>query len=410
MKPRLLYLSPLAPSPTGSGLAMRAFQNLAALASPYDVTLLIMPTGLRSKAPAAEVRDLCTNVIILGVRPWRDIGLALRLLLLKLAGTFSRGRNRPFEFRSFSPRRLREAERLLAGRHFDVIHVFRLYLGPYALRLRRANPAARIQLDLDDFESRARREQGELSLKNGQRKPGIRWLQEAAAYERIERQWLDRFDRIFTCSELDRQKLREAYGPLPVEVLPNVSAPPARRSERAAARPFVFLFAGTFSYFPNADGLEFLCRRVMPLMASRKENPFVIHVIGAGVNRRLRLRCLFNPHIRFFGRVPSMEKFYDGAGAALVPVRTGGGTRIKIIEAIAHRLPVVSTTKGIEGLTLEPGVDALVGDTPEEMAEHCRVLMEHEDLRERLRANAFTVFNKKYTPQNLKPILGRQKI
>jgi glycosyltransferase involved in cell wall biosynthesis len=406
MKPRLLYLSPITPLHTGSGLAMRAFHNLAALSGAYDITLLIIPTGFRSAKPAAEVRALCESIHVMAVGPGNDLSLFLRLVLFKLLGASALGRRRPFEFRSCSRRRLGEAAERVAGKTFAVIHVFRLYLGPYAFRLLRDNPAARVQLDLDDFESRVRRDQSERLRLERRRKRGIRLLLEATAYERLERRWLGRFDRVFVCSDMDRQRLGEAYGDLPIAVLPNVCVPPAPEARRKTGAPFVFLFVGSFSYFPNADGLEYLCGRVLPQMGKRKKNEFVIRVVGGGVDWRTRLRFLFDRRIRFLGRVSRIDRFYDGADAALAPLRTGGGTRIKIIEAIAHRLPVVSTSKGIEGLRLEPGVDALVGDTSEEFAGHCRALMARDSLCDRLRLNAFVAFKKYYTPEILGPILA----
>jgi len=406
MKPHLLYLSPVTPNPVGNGLAMRAFHNLAALANSHDITLLVIPTGLRSSMPCQETRRLCGNIFILAIRPWHDFTLVLRLLLIKMSGMRVPGRHRPFEFRSLSLQRLRAAAGLLKNKTFEIIHVFRLYLYPYAFFLLRDNRGARIQLDLDDFESRVRRGQSELLKENGYQKWSERMLGEAIAYEGIERNWLHRFDRIFTCSEIDRLRLGKAYGNLPIEVLPNVVTSPGPKTPGTAAEPFVFLCIGAFSYFPNADGLDYLCRQVLPLLWEPKGSEFVFHIIGAGVKWRFRLRRIFDHHIRFLGRVSHIDRCYNGVGAALVPIRTGGGTRIKVIEAIAHRVPVVSTSKGIEGLKLEPGVDVLVGDTPREMAENCRALLTQKDLRERLQANAFAVFQKYYMPENLRPLLA----
>jgi len=386
---------------------MRAFRNLECLAAAYDVTLLVIPTGLRSASPA-EASRLCASIIVLPVRPRKNPPLALRLVLIRILGRSALGRRWPFELRSLTRGRLREAAGLLAGKEFDLIHTFRIYLSPYAFHLRRTNSASIIEIDLDDFESRVRREQSELMRQAGRRKMSMRLQREAEAYERIERRWLGRFDRVFVCSENDRRKLGEAYGELAIEVLPNVIVQPEHRVAERAAAPFVFLFIGTFSYFPNADGLKYLCGRVLPLLRGKNEKPFVIQVVGAGISRWQRLRLLFDRHIRFIGWVPQIETFYNGAGAVLVPIRTGGGTRIKVIEAVAHQLPVISTSKGIEGLKFEPGIDALIGDTPEEIAGCCLALLKDDDLRERLRTNALAVFQKYYRPDNLRPVLNKE--
>ena len=102
------------------------------------------------------------------------------------------------------------------------------------------------------------------------------------------------------------------------------------------------------------------------------------------------------PDITVTGRVASMEEELAKADVVVVPVRSGSGTRLKILEAFAHRIPVVSTTLGAEGLDVEDGVHLLVADSAEAIAEACRRLHDDPELRSRLVFAAQELFHRRY--------------
>ena len=145
--------------------------------------------------------------------------------------------------------------------------------------------------------------------------------------------------------------------------------------------PPVVLFHGTLRYPPNADGARWLVERIAP--ALRTVVPDV----------RVRLVGLANPDLvglhdppatTIVGPVPDMASELKRADVILVPIRYGSGTRVKILEAFAHRIPVVSTTFGAEGLGIVDGRHSLLADTAQELASACARLLTESDLRERL--------------------------
>ena len=107
--------------------------------------------------------------------------------------------------------------------------------------------------------------------------------------------------------------------------------------------------------------------------------------------------------MRVHGYVPDLDPFLASASVSIVPLRVGGGTRLKILNALAHGIPTVSTTIGAEGLDLEDGRDLLLADDPETFAHQVAVLLSDEDQRARLRANGRRSVESRYSWQALAP-------
>jgi len=174
---------------------------------------------------------------------------------------------------------------------------------------------------------------------------------------------------------------------------------------KAPTTPFTLLFVGTLNYFPNADALAFLCDDVLPLLRQKAHRPFVVSVIGGGAADVTRHSAPV-PEVRLIGRVSDLAPWYHRADVAIVPIQTGGGTRIKVLEAFKYGRPVVSTSVGVEGLAVKDGEHVLVGDTPEAFAEHCLRLMADSVQAELLARNASFLFRRAYTTEVAKRSLA----
>ena len=187
-------------------------------------------------------------------------------------------------------------------------------------------------------------------------------------------------DRVVLCTDTDAHRT----GFPNTVVLPNSYTRPDRAagdSHPGPGHPPVVLLQGTLTYPPNMDAVEWLIGRVAPRLWA--EWPQVeIRLVGnpaPGVQRWNR-----PPAVTVVGRVPDMEPELARADLAVVPLRVGSGTRIKILESFAHRIPVVSTTLGAEGLEVEDGVHLLMADDPDDFAAACGRLLSDIGLRKRL--------------------------
>jgi glycosyltransferase involved in cell wall biosynthesis len=293
--------------------------------------------------------------------------------------------------------RVVEAGKVFRRVPFDVIHVFRLSMLPFARPYLDTTHTARRQLDLDDIESSTRRVLAALYRLRGIQQMAEIEEAEAVRSAALEREILQRFDRVYVCSEGDRDRLI-AGARAQVCVLPNAVRMPPPLPPPDTHALFTFLFVGTLGYFANVDALQYFCAGMVPLIRHSAPGDFRVTIVGTGGTEILGGLAQV-PEVHIVGEVPDVRPWYRDAHAVVVPLRAGGGTRIKVLEAFSYGRPVVSTSTGIEGIDARHAEHVLVGDTPEAFAAHCLRLMAEPDLADRLARNAFSLFMRAYTPE-----------
>lgn len=197
-------------------------------------------------------------------------------------------------------------------------------------------------------------------------------------WRRFQQSVAARVERVVVPSELDA-----ARSALPnVMVIPNTYPRPQRPAGNpASGGPPVVLFQGSFGYPPNIDGAQWTAAAISPRIRAAVPGTEV-RLVGRPATSVTRLH---QPGVlTVVGEVASMEAELARASVAVVPVRYGGGTRVKILESFAHRVPVVSTSLGAEGLDVEDGVHLLIADDPEQFAAAVVRLLGDAQLRMRL--------------------------
>lgn len=232
-----------------------------------------------------------------------------------------------------------------------------------------------------DLESLKLRRQ--LQWDDGGRLRRIRGRIDAARWERLEQQAADSITSFSLCSEDEVRVLgREAW------VTPNgfEEPDPLPAGERC---PGSLLFIGSLSYAPNIDGLRYFARDVIPLIVAGL--PEVrLRVVGAGLAADDPLHQASN--VEVIGPVDDTTPYLRTAQLVVVPLRWGAGTRIKILEAFAHGVPVVSTALGAEGLAVDHGRELLMADGAEQFAQACLSILSDNGLAEALVARAHETF------------------
>jgi glycosyltransferase involved in cell wall biosynthesis len=345
-RPRVLFISNVVPWPADTGIKLRIYHLLRAVAREGDVTLVCFSDGTEREDPAS-LESHVERVILVP----RD----------------------SCEYRTLEglsrPRRIART----VHESFDVAWVESVGLVPLLDHF----PAARRIVDLADLEHRKLAHRLRQAIWD--RLLPVDCL-EFLKLRRFERSLPRRVDNVVVCSDVDRRALGDARN---VRVVPNgVTVPSGSPLVRRPHQAPVLLFVGTLGYAPNVDAMQYFCARVMPLI--RRDVPDVrLDIVGA--DPPAAIRALHDgERIRVTGRVPSVEPYLMAADAAVVPIRWGGGSRIKILEALAHKLPVVTTTVGAEGLDVEPGRHVLMADRPEAIAAACVAILRDGALRERL--------------------------
>jgi glycosyltransferase involved in cell wall biosynthesis len=331
---RALLLTPVAPSDRGNGLAMRAGLLLAGLSERFEVE--VIATGELEPAPADPVALLAT--------PAARERAALRPL--------------PSLCRGGPPRWAAQIAQRATGA--ELVLAFRTYLAPLLDELLDDPDRPALWIDVDEIDSDTQRSLGE--------------TEEAARFERLERHYLPLVDHVTTSSAATAATLAERYGLTAATVIPNAVTPPATIT--TAAPETDLLLIGNLSYAPNIDGARWLCESVLPLLDG-------VTLTIAGSNPGVDLVGLADdPRVRLVANPDDVASLYAAARVAVVPLHQGGGTRLKLIEALAHGLPVVSTSFGAQGQPSQLAgqrAGILIADEPREFAAACRRLLDAPD-------------------------------
>ena len=181
---------------------------------------------------------------------------------------------------------------------------------------------------------------------------------------RFESEMCRRFDRVIAVSAEDRDQIRREYGTERVFDVPTgVDTEFFYPSGTLKPQPHSIVFTGSMDWLPNEDAIVYFTREIMPLIKARLPDT-TMTVVGRNPPRALVDLSKENPSLVITGRVDDVRPYIERAAAYVVPLRIGGGTRLKIFEAMAMEKAVVSTTVGAEGLPLSDGVELLLADEP----------------------------------------------
>lgn len=226
---------------------------------------------------------------------------------------------------------------------------------------------------------------------------------ESEKYSAMEQRYLPLFDRIYVCSEHDRQAIARHHGCSNVTTIPNGVRIPRAEATGPKISPFTFLFVGSLGYYPNEDAVLFFCAEVLPQLRAIAGRNFRVHIVGTHPSRQLM--ALSHPEVTVIGAVPDVADYYRAADVVIIPLRAGGGTRIKLLEAFSYRRPVVSTALGTEGNEVRHGVHLLIADTPGDLAQQCLRLMQTRALGAELAGQAFEFVRYNHSLERIRDLL-----
>jgi polysaccharide biosynthesis protein PslH len=214
-------------------------------------------------------------------------------------------------------------------------------------------------------------------------------------WARVQRQAAAAADAVIVCSERDRDLLG---GPR-VAVVPNSYDPATPAPPTASSREPVFTMVGLLTYPPNADAARFFVEQIWPVV--RKSLPQArFQLVGRHDGALSQLGDV--PGVELTGEVQSLDDVFAQTTAVVVPLRAGGGTRIKILEAFARGLPVVASSIGAEGLEVEDETSILIADAPDDFARACIRLAEDRELAGRLARAGHAVWASGYRAEDVR--------
>jgi glycosyltransferase involved in cell wall biosynthesis len=365
---RILALSTWWPEPADNGSRMRIMHLLRTLGERHEVHLVAFSQGPTAQLRDDELRRICASVQAVA-RPGRPIGLADQLVSLT--------RPEPASVRAtwsaaFATRVTQTALQVQP----DVILAFQIDVAPYAQQVPGALRVLE-ELELNYIFGQPRVQH---SLKGRLR------AHLTALKHRQYVAWLLRdFAAVSVVSEHEAALVRNlAPRNLALAVLPNGADIVGCASYAYAPEPDTLIYPGALSYDANLDAMRYFLCAIFPLITRERPNTTLRITGKATAEQRAALPAL--PGVTFTGYVEDIRGLIARSCVEVVPLRQGGGTRLKILEALALGTPVVSTAKGAEGLEVRPGHDLLIADEPRAFAEATLRLLADPDLRARLSA------------------------
>lgn len=381
VRKNLLFITPVIPSITGRGRNLRAFQWVSYLSRKYDVSVLY--TGKADE-----------NLSLGG---GNDNQLKCRIYKLNIKHTpFQRLKKLVFP---------RPAKQAANGKYFgedfhqlriprpDVILSFRLFNASLALQIRTLWNVKETWLDLDELDSRTKINIIKLKLSARYFKDLPKSVLVALRYVYKETVLISQFDKVFTSTEKERAWITKKFNLKLTDVFENrlpfqKSTVPSTVNNEA----FTFLFVGNSGYFPNRDAIDIILFKIIPELKKLAKQPFKFVIIGGGVGNRQSIQIKNERCIHFYRDVDDLELIYNRINAVIVPLRAGGGSSLKFLEALRHRKPVVASAVGIRGFDIKDGEQALIGCNEKELAQKCNALMENRNLYEKLSETGYQWF------------------
>ena len=214
--------------------------------------------------------------------------------------------------------------------------------------------------------------------------------------QRFEQKMCRRFDCVVTVSREDSEAIQKEYGVAQVFDVPTgVDTEFFKPTGEVQRDPCNLVFTGSMDWLPNEDAIHYFTERIMP-QVKRAVPKLTLTVVGRNPFPGLVELSKRDPSIVVTGRVDDVRPYMERATAYVVPLRIGGGTRLKIYEAMAMEKPIVSTTIGAEGLPLRDGDHLLLADTAEAFAESIVRVLSDETLAKRLGQRAASEVREKF--------------
>ncbi len=378
---RLILLAPIRPALSGNGLAMRCELFRRAAARDFEVHVLVVPVA----GSVAGARGVLVTEVAPDPAAARE-GLRSLLADPRWRGLLASSGRLPRAARLASPGLVDALAQALGERRFDALHVMRAYMAPLGVALAERLEVAARTLDLDEDDAAVF---ASVYAERG----------EASAYERLLAAFGGLYGGLCGASPVDARAIAERHG-LRVDCVPNaVEIPHPRHSPEASE--LRLLFVGNLTYLPNVQAAQALVHEVLPSLSEQLgARPLRLTLAGPAGEAIERLA---SPSVRVCGFVDDLGALYAEADVVVAPLRGGGGTRTKLLEAFAHAVPVVATPAAAEGLEVADGRELVLGTDAQGLAAAVAALASDTALAARLVEHAGRLVRERYSHQAVIP-------
>ncbi len=366
---RILFLSRWFPYPPDNGSKKRCFNLIKILASKYEIDLISFTSEPISAEQLKGLEPYCQSVQTVQFKDYNPRSLRARLGYLS---------NRPrFIYDTYRKEFRETAQAACQKTSYDLVIASQVDMTPYTKDIGKAKVLID-EVELTIYQEERKKQTNFLR----KLRANLTWWKHARYVDSV----IQRADGLSVVSENEKENLSQLnHSNCQIQVIPNGIEMDFYQGDWGAPEADTLIYAGALSYFANLDAMQYFIAEVLPII--KKSRPAVKLMITGRLSETLRSKLPDDPNVEFTGYLEDVRPHIGRAWMSVIPLRIGGGTRLKILEALAMGTPVVSTSKGAEGLELEAGRDLLIRDSPQAFAEGVVEILENRDLRDQLGKN-----------------------
>lgn len=353
---KILIVTTKSPYPLFEGRALRTYNLIKQAALHHEIHLLSFVQTPEDLEGIEHMRSICK--VVEYEKLYFD-GAKTQILKDAICELFSRAPLPVVKYRTAGMRA--KMRKLMQTHQYDLVHLDMLHLADY-MDLCGNTPVALIEHNVEHviLDRRADNETRPLH------RAYLRY--QAAKLKSYEGRACQRAQHVVAVSELDAQQLRDLGPGARVTSVPNGVDTEYFRTSQTPRKPTSLVFVGGFTWFPNLDAITYFCEDILPKLL--KTIPDIqLTVIGKQPDTPVAQEIAKHPNVKLAGLVEDIRPDVDAAAAYIVPLRIGGGTRLKILDALSMSKAIISTSVGCEGLDVEDGKTIVMADTPDAFAQ-----------------------------------------
>lgn len=391
----VLWLGHAIPYPPSAGFLLRSYNLLRQLARRHTVDLVafIQEPWLTTTFPTLEeglresrqvLGQFCRTVTFLPIDRLGHLwGKQLIALSALLSGSTYTG-----TWLISAPARS-TISRILGSRSYDLFHLDTIGLASYRA-LANDVPATLTHHNIESHMMFRR-------ARNCSNAPARCYFQhEARMLRKLEQQVAPRFAAHITCSELDSQRLRDIVPQARVAVIPNGVDCEFFASRNPEIRPNSLIFVGTMNWYPNVEAMLYFLREIWPALKMRAPAA-TMDIVGSNPPPSIIQLARSLPDVTVHGYLPDVRPLLDSAALFVCPIRDGGGTKLKLLDAFAMKKCVVAHPIACEGIDVTDGTNVILGSTTNEFVTEISALLKDDSRRRTLAQGARSLVERRYS-------------
>jgi glycosyltransferase involved in cell wall biosynthesis len=366
---KVLMLTPYLPYPLVSGGQIRTYNLLKHLSIHHDITLFALIKDEAEREHLSELQKYCKKIVLF--KRTKNPFVPRNILLAGISSyPFVVIRNLPLDMKNAVQAELKRDQ-------YDLIHAETFYMMPNI-------PTTKVPIILAEQTIEYLGYQDYMKKANPLLRPLLKIDIEKIKY--WERYFWQKADKLITMSEEDKNFIEKILGkPQNISVVANgVDLDFFSKVKKNLPADPTVLFVGTFKWLPNIEAVEEIVKKIWPLILKELPNA-KLKIVGFSPTEKIKAYAS-DPSIEVMGGIDDIRDAFATAHVLLAPIRSGKGTRYKVLEAMITGTPVVATTLAAEGLDLEHGKNVLIADKSADLAKATVKLLTDKSLQKKLGA------------------------